>query len=367
MMHDFGRIAAGRVGGRRRARGFEVYVGGGLGTVPHQAKLLDEIPPRGGAAAAVAGDRAGLRPPGREAEPQPRPHQVPGPKLGIEEFRRLVDEEREDAPVRRRAGRRTCRRGRLRRDAGPQGGPGVAQRRRPPEGYDEWARTNVYPQQQPGYVVATVALPLGDITSTQTRQLGRHRPPLRRRQRAHNRGAEHRPALGAPRRICRRCTRSCEASTGRARRRHDVDVTACPGTDTCKLGIASSRGLAGELRTRLAAAVRARRCVHDLHIKVSGCFNSCGQHHVADIGFYGNSRNNRGVKVPHFQVVLGGRWRDNAGAYGLAIGAVPVQAHPRGGGRHHHPLRRGARSAARPSRTTSRGLARWSSRRCSPI
>ncbi len=115
-----------------------------------------------------------------------------------------------------------------------------------------------------------------------------------------------------------------------------VDVTSCPGTDTCKLGIASSRGLAGELRTRLAAKqFELDEAVRGLRIKVSGCFNSCGQHHVADIGFFGNSRKINGVTVPHFQVVLGGRWRENAGSYGLAIGVGALQAHPRGRRRDH--------------------------------
>jgi sulfite reductase (ferredoxin) len=108
-----------------------------------------------------------------------------------------------------------------------------------------------------------------------------------------------------------------------------VDITSCPGTDTCKLGIASSRGLAGELRTRLAARnATLPQAVKDLKIKISGCFNSCGQHHVADIGFFGNSRRRNNRTVPHFQVVLGGKWRDNAGSYGLAIGAVPSKAVP---------------------------------------
>jgi sulfite reductase (ferredoxin) len=61
---------------------------------------------------------------------------------------------------------------------------------------------------------------------------------------------------------------------------------------------------------------------------VSGCFNSCGQHHVADIGFYGVSRNKDGFTVPHFQVILGGQWVENAGSYGLAVGAVPAKNIP---------------------------------------
>jgi sulfite reductase (ferredoxin) len=108
-----------------------------------------------------------------------------------------------------------------------------------------------------------------------------------------------------------------------------VDVVACPGTDTCKLGIASSRGLAGELRTRLAAqSASMDEAIGKLRVKVSGCFNSCGQHHVADLGFYGNSRNISGYTVPHFQVMLGGQWTENAGSYALAMGSVPSKRIP---------------------------------------
>jgi sulfite reductase (ferredoxin) len=108
-----------------------------------------------------------------------------------------------------------------------------------------------------------------------------------------------------------------------------VDITACPGTDTCKLGIASSRGLAGELSKRLAVKqYEMDESVRGLRIKVSGCFNSCGQHHVADIGFFGNTRTIDGFTVPHFQVVLGGRWRENAGSYGMPVGAVPSKRIP---------------------------------------
>jgi sulfite reductase (ferredoxin) len=68
--------------------------------------------------------------------------------------------------------------------------------------------------------------------------------------------------------------------------------------------------------------------VKELKIKVSGCFNSCGQHHIADIGFFGNSRRSGNYLVPHFQLVLGGKWKENAGSYGLAVGAVPSKRVP---------------------------------------
>ena len=109
-----------------------------------------------------------------------------------------------------------------------------------------------------------------------------------------------------------------------------IDITACPGTDTCKLGIASSRGLADELRVMLTPKQKELdQAVRDMRIKISGCFNSCGQHHIADMGFYGNSRTFKGYKVPHFQVVLGGEWTNNAGSFGLAIGAIPSKNIPK--------------------------------------
>jgi sulfite reductase (ferredoxin) len=68
--------------------------------------------------------------------------------------------------------------------------------------------------------------------------------------------------------------------------------------------------------------------VQNLHIKVSGCFNSCSQHHIADLGFYGVSRHSENYTVPHFQIVLGGEWTQTTGSYGLAIGAVPAKRIP---------------------------------------
>jgi sulfite reductase (ferredoxin) len=107
------------------------------------------------------------------------------------------------------------------------------------------------------------------------------------------------------------------------------DITACPGTDTCKLGISSSRSLAAELTRHIRKnGIDKDPNAKHLHIKASGCFNSCGQHHVADLGFLGVSRNVGGRRVPHFQLVVGGQWTNNAGSYGLAIGAVPSKRVP---------------------------------------
>ena len=83
------------------------------------------------------------------------------------------------------------------------------------------------------------------------------------------------------------------------------------------------------MRRDLAAkSVHLDEHVGNLRIKVSGCFNACGQHHIADLGFWGVQRKVGGATVPHFQVVLGGEFTHNAGSNGLAIGAVPSKNIP---------------------------------------
>ncbi len=190
-------------------------------------------------------------------------------------------------------------------------------------------QTNIYRQKQPGYVVATVTLPLGDITCFQLRALAdiaRHftnetiRTTVEQNFVLRWVSEADLPELYAA---------LVQVGLGLPGAGTILDITACPGTDTCKLGIASSRGLVAELRERLAETSHTLdQAVNGLHIKVSGCFNSCGQHHIADLGFYGVSRRAGNYNVPHFQVMLGGQWTENAGAYGLAIGAVPAKRIP---------------------------------------
>ena len=177
-------------------------------------------------------------------------------------------------------------------------------------------RTNIRDQRQEGYVCATVTLPLGDLTPAQLRGLadivrdftnGSIRTTVEQNFVIRWISKADVPALYA---------RLDAIGLSEPGASNVTDIVACPGTDTCKLGISSSRGLAAELRDRLIAkGVELDQAIQDLHIKVSGCFNSCGQHHAADIGFYGISRTMKGYKVPHFQVVLGGQWEENAGSY----------------------------------------------------
>ena len=84
------------------------------------------------------------------------------------------------------------------------------------------------------------------------------------------------------------------------------DITACPGTDTCNLGIASSTGIAVELERVLASEYPQYNNNKGITIKISGCMNACGQHNMAEIGFQGMSINSGKLVAPALQVLLGG-------------------------------------------------------------
>ena len=322
-MHDMGMIARIKDG----KHGFETYVGGGLGAVPHQAKLYAEFLP---AEELLPMAQAICRVFARLGEKTNRARarvKFLVDKLGIEEFIRLVEEERkilpedpawtaylddldayDETPL---------------KIAAPLNG--VAR----PDGFDAWAETNVYKQRQDGYVTATVSLPLGDLTSDQMHRLAdvarKYIGDTVRTTVEQNiilRWVSESDVISLYTDLVKLDLAEPGAGT-------IVDVTACPGTDTCKLGISSSRGLAAELRTQLAQKnLELDEAIKNFRIKISGCFNSCGQHHVADLGFYGNSRKINGYTVPHFQVVLGGQWTENAASYGLAMGAVPSKNIP---------------------------------------
>jgi len=326
-MHDMGGVGMVKTVDGVEKRGFKLYVGGGLGAVPHQAQLFNEFVP---VEELLPISQAIARVFARLGEKKNRNRariKFLIAKLGIEEFRRLVHEERAILPE---DPQWTAFLDDLKVTDEEQLKPGQPLNgAETSEGFAEWYRTNVYQQRQAGYVVATVALPLGDITSHQLRALAdisrRFVKETTRTTVEQNMVLRWVSETDLPR-LYDELLALGLAETGAGT---IVDITACPGTDTCKLGIASSRGLATELRKQLGEqSAKLDEAIEGLRIKISGCFNSCGQHHAADIGFYGNSRKINGITVPHFQVVLGGQWKENAGSFGLATGAVPSKNIP---------------------------------------
>ncbi|MGB0930179.1 MAG: nitrite reductase, partial [Chitinophagales bacterium] len=90
-----------------------------------------------------------------------------------------------------------------------------------------------------------------------------------------------------------------------------ADITACPGTDTCNLGVTNSTGLATKLEDVIKTEYPELIDERNIHIKISGCMNSCGQHMAANIGFHGSSIKKRPLVIPAMQIVLGGGVAEN--------------------------------------------------------
>jgi len=325
--HDIGAIARTREVNGKTVRGFELVVGGGLGSVPQNAQVFDEfLPEEELLPISQAMSRVFSRL-GERANRAKARFKFVVKKLGIEETKRLVLEERaklrpdprwtafladlhnvDEKPI-RPAGKLP---------AGPY-----------PDGFEAWRESNVLAQRQAGYVMALITLPLGDLTSEQARALAdvarKYTGDTMRTTADQNMllrwvSEADLPAVYAALQAIRLAAPGAGTIS---------DICACPGTDTCKLGISSSRSLAAELGRPLSASgIDQDPNAKGLHIKASGCFNSCAQHHVADLGFLGVSRNVGGRRVPHFQLVVGGQWENNGGSYGLAIGAVPSKRVP---------------------------------------
>lgn len=322
-IHDMGFIARMQDG----ERGFKVVVGGGLGAVPYQAETLYEFMHE---AEMLPISQAVSRVFGRLGEKANRARarvKFLVAKVGIEEFRRLVDEERgklrDDPRWKAFLDEAHSSDEKPLREGKPLGkGPF-------PEGFEAWRATNARPQRQAGYVVATVKLTLGDATADQMRAMA---------QMARKYTRETVRATVEQNFVFRWVSEAdlpefysdlVRIGLAQAGANTIADITSCPGTDTCKLGISASRGLAGEMSERLLELRKKLPAeVDSLRIKASGCFNSCGQHHIADIGFLGVGRKVGNHRMPHFQLVIGGEWVNNGGSYGLAVGAVPSKRIP---------------------------------------
>ena len=209
-------------------------------------------------------------------------------------------------------------------------GPGVLPRVAPrltvhSDEFLEWSRTNVRPQRQPGFCVVTVATRLGDLSSAQLRVLallaeassdGTVR--LTMEQNAVMRWVHKHDVRGLHARLA-------AADLARAGAGTPSDVVSCPGAESCRLAVTQSRGL-GRL---LGDALIARRDITDgmpaLDIKISGCPNGCGQHHIAGIGFQGSLRKIGGRPAPHYFVMIGGGTSEGITTFGRVAAVIPAR------------------------------------------
>jgi sulfite reductase beta subunit-like hemoprotein len=214
-------------------------------------------------------------------------------RIGIDAFRELVEQERHGEWASERDFLELVRRLRWRHNeqahlppppAGAYASPNGDQRE-----FERFFAANVAPQRQAGFCTVEVCVPRGDLTPAQLRGLAtimrQHTGPLARTTVGQNIVLRwvREPAVYEVWRALR------ALGLGQAGAGEITDVVSCPGTDSCKLAITSSMGLNQAIAERLHTLGIEDPLTRRIQIKISGCPNGCGQHHIADIGFYGAS------------------------------------------------------------------------------
>jgi sulfite reductase beta subunit-like hemoprotein len=189
-----------------------------------------------------------------------------------------------------------------------------------------WMKNNVESQRQEGYAHVTARLPLGDMTAGQMRVMadlseaygdGTMRVTIEQ-------NVLFRWIRVDAVKEFYRCLEAADLASPDAKRLSDV--VSCPGAETCRLAVTQSRGLGRELTEQLSG----RPDLVDLvpagggEIKISGCPNGCGQHHIAAIGFQGSVRKLAGKALPQYFVLVGGGFSDGRAHFGKVASKVPV-------------------------------------------
>ena len=208
---------------------------------------------------------------------------------------------------------------------GPGIMPGTVKLQTFSDAYLTWMHTNVGLQRQAGYVHVTVRLPLGDMTAGQMQVLadlseayGDGTARLTIGQNLLFRWVK----VGALQELYQRFQ---AAGVGAAGANTVADVVSCPGAESCRLAVTQSRGLGRVLTEYLDRHPEFVALVQDGDIKISGCPNGCGQHHIAAIGFQGSVRKVGDRALPQYFVLVGGGSTDTGAAFGRVVSKVPVR------------------------------------------
>ena len=313
MFNDVGVIAATRTFDDGSVeRGFRVYIAGGLGTTPFPALALEEFTPKEDLLATIEAVLRVFEQTGnRDNKLRARLKWVVD-QLGIDEVRRRVLATRKLLPA---------------SSTWPGGIPtvvtewgdepaGVADGVTPTamgqgtpvtlgalSDYDRWVEANVVRGAANGSVSAYAWCELGDVTSGQFRAVASMVREFDVDVRVTNRqNLVLRDLTEAQ--LPDLYERLVAAGMARPGAELSRDVVACPGADTCNLAVTQSRGLASAIGAALDEAGLAE--VGSVRTNISGCTNSCGQHHTADIGFFGAERRAHGQSAPGYQMLLGG-------------------------------------------------------------
>src|SRR5688572_7547670 len=304
-MHDLGAIPRVKIIDGKEVRGFKVLVGGGLGAQPHLAitthEFLEEdlLIPYLEAVLRVF-DRHGERNSRHKARIK-----FLIQKIGIDAFNELVDAEQKALTYQRYAV-----------DIGKEGTDSIQNVQystlnsqfstKNQYNFELWKKTNVYQQKQPGYYAVYVRVPNGNISSDVSRRLiEKLKDVIADDIRITiNQGLQFR--FVKPEHLEYIYSVLEEEGIAAAGFGSVADVTACPGTDTCNLGISNSTGTALVLSQVIEEEYPEFLHNKEITVKISGCMNSCGQHGMASIGFHGSSLKAKGQVLPALQVLIGG-------------------------------------------------------------
>ena len=302
----------------QQQRGFKVYVGGGTSIMPRLAKPLYEFLPEADylrlalAIWTVFNNADMLRKNRMMARLK-----VLIDRIGLDAFREMVEAELEQiGPI----------------DPKPLMTAEEVQRETPPQhlvstngaasnghngggAFEHWKATSTAPQKQDGYRVVHVKPVRGDLTPDQFHGLA----GIVRRYtggRARTTQEQNLTLRWIPEGNLHEVWEGLEAlGLGEAGAHHISNVVSCPGTDSCKLGITSSMGLAKAIRGGFESwddDLLQDEGVGNIRIKMSGCPNGCGLHHIANIGFHGAAvKGPGGDQIPAYELFLGGNYGDN--------------------------------------------------------
>jgi sulfite reductase beta subunit-like hemoprotein len=209
----------------------------------------------------------------------------------------------------------------------------------PPEAYSTpngdlsefrlFRQSNVAAQRQDGFSTVEVKVPRGDLTPEQLRGLA---DIMRDHCGGFARTTVHQNLVlrwVRDESLYDVWQRLLELELGEAGAEEVTDVVSCPGTDSCKLGITSSMGLNQAITERLASMEIQDQEARRIHIKMSGCPNGCGQHHIANIGFYGASIKVGEHTIPAYIPHIGGAYDEGDVRYGQRLKArLPAKRVP---------------------------------------
>ncbi|MDZ7606615.1 MAG: nitrite reductase [Cyclobacteriaceae bacterium] len=302
-IHDLGVIPKVRIVDGKEIRGFKVYIGGGLGAQPFLAQLAydfleeDQLMPFTESLLRVF-DRYGER-----ARRQKARFKFLLQEIGLEETMRLIEEERIATKVKLFTVDHQSFKS---EPAIPDTSKVTGESPIDSGKFEKWRKTNVFEQKQPGYFGVYVKLLLGDMSSDLARKFAAIAEKYAADDIRITVNQGYLLKFVPPAMLANLFNELNKVGLAEPGFDSPADITACPGTDTCNLGISSSTGLAKALENVVKAEYPDLIYNTDLKIKISGCPNSCGQHGLAGIGFHGSSIKNGAYVLPAIQVMLGG-------------------------------------------------------------